>query len=328
MKIPPWVILLLLAPAIGELLSGSAPPAEFFSPFGFLILTGLYGCGALICRELKVKWIKGLGTLLLLGCAYGILEEGIMVASFFNPNWADLGVLRGFGRWFEVNWVWAVELTIYHSLFSITIPTLLTELAYPNRKSDRWLSDRGLKVTTFIFFLDVVVGFFLFSSMMEYYPPVLQYISFAFLAVLFIFFAKGLPSDWARGGTRSMPKPRSFLILSFFAAVFSGLVFGVLPGLPGVKDFPLFVVFLGAGFVYFIIDFIKGYNWKKGSTLHLFGLVSGPVLLFILMSPIQEFDQSRIDNTSGMTLIGLIALVLLIFLWRRILARINNRGVS
>ena len=31
--VPPWLALLLLAPAMGELLSGSAPPAEFFQPF-------------------------------------------------------------------------------------------------------------------------------------------------------------------------------------------------------------------------------------------------------------------------------------------------------
>jgi len=36
----------LLSPAIGELLSGSAPPLEFFNPFGFAMLASLYGSGA------------------------------------------------------------------------------------------------------------------------------------------------------------------------------------------------------------------------------------------------------------------------------------------
>jgi len=44
---PPTLVLFLLAPAIGELLSGSAPPAEFFTPFGFLMILCLYGSGAL-----------------------------------------------------------------------------------------------------------------------------------------------------------------------------------------------------------------------------------------------------------------------------------------
>jgi hypothetical protein len=38
-RIPPALALYLLSPVIGELLSGSAPPAEFFTPFGFTVMT-------------------------------------------------------------------------------------------------------------------------------------------------------------------------------------------------------------------------------------------------------------------------------------------------
>jgi len=46
----------------------------------------LYGSGALVIRELRVRWNKGIGTTLLLGSAYAMIEEGLMVASFFNPQ--------------------------------------------------------------------------------------------------------------------------------------------------------------------------------------------------------------------------------------------------
>ena len=108
----PAIMLFLLAPLIGELLSGSAPPVEFFNPFGFILLTALYGSGAVVMRELRVRWNKGVGTTLLLGAAYAVIEEGLMVASFFNPEWSDLGQLSVYGRWFGVNWVWVVMLTI------------------------------------------------------------------------------------------------------------------------------------------------------------------------------------------------------------------------
>jgi hypothetical protein len=69
-RIPPALVLLLLAPAIGELLSGSSPLAEYFTPFSLTILTALYGGGALLAREIKIRWRKGVGSLLLLGaCA-------------------------------------------------------------------------------------------------------------------------------------------------------------------------------------------------------------------------------------------------------------------
>lgn len=92
--LPPAVILLFLAPAIGELLSGSSPPTEFFSPFGFTMLVLLYGGGAILCREIKVRWGKSAASLLLLGAAYAVIEEGVMVASFYNPAWPDFRSFR------------------------------------------------------------------------------------------------------------------------------------------------------------------------------------------------------------------------------------------
>ncbi|MCD6244170.1 MAG: hypothetical protein J7J65_02910 [Candidatus Korarchaeota archaeon] len=51
--------------------------------------------------------------------AYGIVEEGVMTRSFFCPTWPDLGILAEYGRWIGVNWVWAIQLTIFHAVFSI-----------------------------------------------------------------------------------------------------------------------------------------------------------------------------------------------------------------
>jgi hypothetical protein len=92
-RTPPWLTLLLLAPILGELLSAHQSPLEFFNPGNFLILSLPYGFGAILCRELVVRWKKGLLGLLLLGIAYSIYEEGIVVHSFFNPNWGELGAL-------------------------------------------------------------------------------------------------------------------------------------------------------------------------------------------------------------------------------------------
>jgi len=142
MKVPPALLLFVISPAIAELLLGSSPPSEFFNPFSLLLLCSLYGSGALIVRELKVRWNKGFVSMFVLGAAYGIIEEGLMVKSFFDPKWMDLGILGVYGRWLEVNWVWAEWLTIYHAIFSIAIPITLVELAYPERKSDKWLSNK------------------------------------------------------------------------------------------------------------------------------------------------------------------------------------------
>jgi len=90
-KILPSLVLFLSAPIIVELLSGSAPPAEFFHPVSFWILSILYGGGAILICELKIRWQQGWLSLLVLGATYAIIEEGLMVKSFFDPTWVDLG---------------------------------------------------------------------------------------------------------------------------------------------------------------------------------------------------------------------------------------------
>jgi hypothetical protein len=94
---PGLLTLLLLSPVAAELLSGSAPPVEFFSPIGLLILIPWYGLKALLCRELSIRWRSGLAGLFLLGAAFGVFEEGILVKTFFDPNAVDLDVFRTFG---------------------------------------------------------------------------------------------------------------------------------------------------------------------------------------------------------------------------------------
>ena len=77
------LFLFFISPVTAELLSGSTPPLQFFNPFVFTILVAFYGCGVIIMRELKVQWGKSYASLLILGMAYGIIEEGLAVKSFF-----------------------------------------------------------------------------------------------------------------------------------------------------------------------------------------------------------------------------------------------------
>ena len=97
-KLLPAVVLFLLSPMIGELLLGSAPPAEFFNPLGFVVLTILYG-GAILVRELTVRWQKGSLILLVLGVACGIISKALAPVS---AGWLLSGrrwSLSGYHQW-------------------------------------------------------------------------------------------------------------------------------------------------------------------------------------------------------------------------------------
>src|SRR5947199_282242 len=130
----PLLALVLLSPVIAEMLSGSTPPLEWLNPIAALLLIWLYGAGVLVMRETAVRWKTGWPSILLLGAAYGIIEEGLAVKSFFDPGWMDLETLAWYGRWFDVNWVWAVWLTIYHAVVSIAIPIFLVEWIWPRTR--------------------------------------------------------------------------------------------------------------------------------------------------------------------------------------------------
>ncbi len=159
----PVLALLLFAPTIPELLTGSTPVSELlYNPFGFLVGfsldVALYGGGALLIREFVVRGSKGWGSILLLGAAYGIAEEGFEVHTFFQPSGSPVGALASYGHAFGVNWLWALGLATFHAVYSIALPILLTRLWFPEVASVPWL-DRGSVVLVAALYLTEVVGF-------------------------------------------------------------------------------------------------------------------------------------------------------------------------
>jgi hypothetical protein len=312
---PPALLLFLLSPIIGELLSGSSPPVEFFNPFGFALIAALYGSGAVIVRELKVRWKRGIGSVLLLGAAYGILEEGLMVCSFFNPGWMDLRTFATYGRWLDVNWVWAVMLTIYHSVYSITVPIVLIELTYPERKRERWLSNKVLVAVSVLLASDVILGFLLFAFLSGYWPPLPQYSLAALTAMLFCYAAYRLPDKWGTNGKRLLPKP---LIMWAIGAIGTFVFFLGFYLMHILMPLWQIGILFGPGLVLSYSKLLKGFEWKETNRKHSFALVSGALTYFIILAPLQEIDKTRTDNPIGMSVVGLAFLVGLVWLGRRI----------
>jgi hypothetical protein len=125
-----------------ELLTGSTPFLSLINPLAVLGLVGLYGAGVLAIREFRVRWQAAWPSVLLLGGAYGVLEEGFATRTFFAPA-SLIGVQGTYGHFGGINWVWAVQLTTFHAVFSITLPILLLDAAYPALRDRPFLSKRG-----------------------------------------------------------------------------------------------------------------------------------------------------------------------------------------
>ena len=308
LHVPPALALFLLSPAIGELLSGSSPPLEFFNPFGFLLLASLYGSGAVLVRELKTRWHRDYRGLLLLGGAYGILEEGLMVKSFFDPNWIDLGILGSFGRWMDVNWIWAEMLTIYHAVFSITIPIMLIELAYPQDKYDKWVSKRWFATLTIILVAVTGIGYFFLT---QYRPPMPQYLLAALAMTLFIYAGYKLTPKKTHTSIKKTGSARRLFIISSAASFAFFLLFN---GGPHIISNPIIIMLLGAIFILCAAWYVNRFDWRlPESTINRLSMVSGGLAFMIFLAFLMEFE-----GITGMSVVSLSAVVALLLLRRKI----------
>ncbi|BCY07653.1 hypothetical protein [Actinoplanes sp. L3-i22] len=131
--------LILLAPVIAELMLGNIPVGQLWA---FPIFIPIYGAGSLLIREVTRRTGRGLPTMLLLGLAYGLVEEGLVLQSLTSPTiyhaaqWAP--------RLLGVNTAYTELNLIYHPVFSITIPIVLTELLFAGHGHRPYLRRGGL----------------------------------------------------------------------------------------------------------------------------------------------------------------------------------------
>lgn len=313
LRISPPLALFLLSPAIGELLSGSSPPLEYFKPVTLILLAGMYGCGALICRELIVRWNKSWLSLLLLGMAYGIYEEGLVVRSFFSPSWEDLNALGQYGRVNGVNWIWAEHLTHYHALISIMASVVLVEVMYPHTRGERWLGRRGWIVClgALALWLPLGIAAFPYDAM-----PVGYYLLTMGVIAVLVWSARVIPSRIFSPIPRSVPRPRRFGILGFAGLfVYFFTVYAMSDNQTVPYGVTMIVLILLDLLVFGLVLRWSG-NGASWDDRHRLALVAGGLSFFIFFDVILESQ-----GVLGMSVVGFVAA----FALRRLGRRINRR---
>jgi hypothetical protein len=311
-RLSPALALFLLSPTIGELLSGSSPPLEFFNPISFLLLASLYGSGAIIMRELKIRWKKDYRSLFLFGAFYGVLEEGLMVKSFFDPNWIDLGVLGSYGRWIDVNWVWAEMLTIYHAVFSIIIPIVLVELAFPEKREESWVSNRILAALIALISGVTTIGYFFLT---EYRPPIPQYMLAVFAVVMFILVGYMLQPRTEPKTNQRTPRGKTLFALG---AIASTTFFFLYWAGPSLICSPIVIMILGIIHVFIVAKLITLVDWTSAhANLNRLALVAGGLSFLIFLDFLLEFNPAA----RGMSIVGLATIAAILLFRRRIKAR-------
>src|SRR5215468_9143423 len=85
-RVGPAIALYFLAPLVAEFLLGDFP----VTMLGLLLLLGpMYGGGAILIREVVRRTGRGWPSIVLLGLAYGIVEEAFTTESLFDPGYVD-----------------------------------------------------------------------------------------------------------------------------------------------------------------------------------------------------------------------------------------------
>ena len=125
-RILPSIVLVSIAFIVAELLPGSASITQ---PILWPFLLLIYGPGALLIRESVRRRKRGCESVVLLGAAYGFVEEGLALQSLYNPTLygaADWGA-----RIFGINGVYAETAITLHAVWSEAVPILLTDCCPP-----------------------------------------------------------------------------------------------------------------------------------------------------------------------------------------------------
>ncbi|GGP97595.1 hypothetical protein [Streptosporangium pseudovulgare] len=149
-----WAALLLagLTPVVAELTLGNPPLRQAWL---LLLWVPIYGAGTVLIRELVRRTGRGWPAVLLLGAAYGIVEEGLALQALTSPT--IYGVADWAPRILGLNSAYT-ELNIpYHAVFSVALPILLVDLLFPDLRHRPYLGRTGLVVAGVVFVLGALL---------------------------------------------------------------------------------------------------------------------------------------------------------------------------
>jgi hypothetical protein len=216
-------------PALG--LFFAAPLAAEYLPGNFsitmlgmlVVLAPMYGGGALLIRETVRRAGRGWPSIFLLALAYGILEEGLIMQSLFNPNFYGLNqhllqpayiAALGIGGW------WTVFVLTLHTVWSIPVPIAIVEALAPKRAGAPWLPGAGLAAVAAVFLLGsfAIANFTMRNDSAHFVASRGQLAGASAAVAILIVLAFRLPRSSAIRDCRSVPRPSTVGLAALLAA--------------------------------------------------------------------------------------------------------------
>jgi hypothetical protein len=329
---PTALALIFLSPIVGEMISGSTPPLLFVQPFFLVFLPTMYGAWALLTHEVLVQRRLGWGNALLLGAAFGVFQEALVVQTWFNyispQSPSHMGGTYGLVAGTSLNW--ALNLTIYHAVVSITVPLILIAVFFPRRAPLPWLGPKRIVLVTA--WMQLLCGALAVNATFNQFvaagysgPPLISYLlAAAFMLLLivlgvFVRFPMPRPNPAKRA-------PRlwtvrlicaGYMILFFAFSV-------ILPatGMPAVAAMALMLL-LFASALWRVRSWSARAGWNER---HLLSIAIGVILYFTLVwGPLIEFI-GHLPARTGMTVVNLLIVVVLLIFDQRLKRRLARQA--
>ena len=134
------LFLLLATGPLAEILSENVQLLTYVQPLPFLLMTLTYGVPVLLIRELAVARKLNVAGVVLLGLAYGILNEGVLAKTLTQPSGSPLDDFAGYGQIGALQGGWAIFIVFWHALHSVLYPILISRWLFPDAAERRWFA--------------------------------------------------------------------------------------------------------------------------------------------------------------------------------------------
>jgi hypothetical protein len=312
--------LLILAPVISEVLSGSTRLSILFVLIPEVMV---WGCGALLCRELVRRWRGGATSLLMLGLALSIAEEFIIQQTSIAPL-PFPGSNASYGRYAGVNWLYFLFMLGFESVAVVLVPVQVTELFFPNRRKHPWLRKRGIIATCIAFLIGSRIAWYGWTQQARprlnaspYHPPMVL-ILIGLTAIVALVLMAWLLRKHGHSSRAESRRPLHPGFIGLIAFLLSGPWFWLITLLfvphPGLAVW----IPVSAGIVWALLSYsllrylTAAHAWRD---IHRWALSFGAVLGFMVPGDMSAAGWTRVD------LIGKFAFQLLAVVGFLLLAR-------
>lgn len=291
-NVAPAITLIFLAPLITEILPGAT---RFSSLFVFPIEICVWGGGALLIRYVVRRWQLSWKSMLYLALVLSIAEEFLIQQTSIAPLVVHLKGVT-YARALGINYVYLLWALIYESVSVVMLPVYLTELIFPERKKDLWISKSGVILFSVLFLLGCFAAWFTWTQIarvkvfhLSAYKPSFVLVAIAIIVIAFLIYmaTRKFSSEKLTLKQNLNPPPAWTLIIS--GGTWSILVFGLV--LLGFGIQPLFppVIAVCGGFVlaivpiYFLPRWAYKTSWGHIQTFSIiFGVMLGSMLITFL----------------------------------------------